>query len=327
MKIYTKEDLIKIDDKYRLGQVLSRDERIWHQNIVGVRKAGSFYALSTNELREYAKCFSGIDYFANSHCNIKKEDGRVGQMNLRDYQKDMINHFKRNKYSILFTSRQIGKTVAMCIMLLHSLLFNDNQKVIIITNKGETGKEVLRKLKEIYKLLPFYLKQGVTCWNQKLIVFENGSRIELMTNTKTANWKDYDIIYIDEFSRIPDNIINPMYYEIMKNLKEDGKFVISSGPNGFNLFYELVQNSERSEKDPLKNAFETLRVYYWQIPGRDENWAKEQIKMIGSETMFNQEYRLLFIGEKNDWSGRLDRSQYSDKDWELLNTLILKSKK
>lgn len=297
MKIYTKEDLIKIDDKYRLGYPLNRYERIWHQTIVGVRKAGLFYALSTDELREYAKSFSGIDYFANNHCNIKKEDGRMGKMELRDYQKDIINHFNKNKYSIFFASRQIGKTVAMCISLLHRLLFKDDQKIIIITNKGETGKEILRKLKDIYKSLPFYLKQGVTSWNEKLIVFENSSRIELFSNG--TDWKNYDIIYVDEFSKIPGRIIEPIYEEIMKNLKEDAKFIISSGPNGLNLFYQLVQDSERDEKDPRKNKFKTLRTYYWQVPGRDEKWINEQIMMLGSYAAFKQEYDLQFIVDGN----------------------------
>ena len=45
--------------------------------------------------------------------------------------------------------------------------------------------------------------------------------------------------------------------------------------------------------DPDKNLFNTMRIYWWQVLGRDENWKNEQIKIIGTDS-FNQEYGLSF---------------------------------
>jgi len=195
-----------------------------------------------------------IDYFADNHCNIKKEDGRIGQMNLRDFQKEIINEFKKNKFNILMSSRQMGKTTSIAILILHAVLFS-SKVVLIVSNKSETSKEILRKIKDIYKLLPFYLKQGVSNWNQASVIFENGSRIQTMTRVKEVDFKNYDIVYIDEFAHIPVNFINEIYKNITKYMNDDAKIIISSTPNGNNLFYELVQNSERKEGDPLKNLF------------------------------------------------------------------------
>ena len=72
------------------------------------------------------------------------------------------------------------------------------------------------------------------------------------------------------------------------------KFIIHSGPNGHDFFYELVVNSERSEADPDKNIFKTQRIHWWQVPGRDENWKKEMIKLYG-QNVWDEEFDFRFI--------------------------------
>ena len=270
MKVYTTKDILEIEERYNSKEDISRYNKIWFQNIPGTRKAGIKFLMYDYEIREYIKCFNSIEYFTD-YCNIKNEDGAVGKIELRDYQKEILKQFD-NKYSIILKSRQMGITAVLIISLLHFMLFNENKTIVIMANKGMTVREIMRKFKDIYKLLPFYLKQGIVNWNEKQIVFENGSRIVTMARSIEIpdSYKDSDVFYIDEFAKIPENIIVPMYMKIFQNLKEDARLIIASSPSGFNLFYELVQRSELPTLHPDKNMFKTLRLYWWQVPGRQD---------------------------------------------------------
>lgn len=104
------EDIIR---KSNLGMKLTRSESIWFQNQPQVRKAHLTFAMTDEELAEYIKCKKSVHYFAQKYCKIKREDGTIGAIKLRDYQKDIISLFDDNRFSILMASRQTGKCVNM----------------------------------------------------------------------------------------------------------------------------------------------------------------------------------------------------------------------
>ena len=66
MKVYTNEDILEIDKKYNMECRLSRFERLSFQNIDLTRKAGIKYLMNDSELREWAKCFNSVEYFADN---------------------------------------------------------------------------------------------------------------------------------------------------------------------------------------------------------------------------------------------------------------------
>jgi len=103
-------DIVK-DIEYRenLGKILKRYEKLWFSNLKGIRKANLTFAFTDDEFEEYIKCKMSVHYFAETYCKIKLEDGTIGHMTLRDYQRDIINLYTKNRYSILMASRQTGK--------------------------------------------------------------------------------------------------------------------------------------------------------------------------------------------------------------------------
>lgn len=260
-------ELIKKEDQ---GIKLQMNEKIWFDNKTGVRKAGIKFAMTKKELEEFTKCKLDIHYFANKYCQIKREDGTIGPMTLRDYQKDIIDLFQ-NKRSILMASRQTGKTVSSAITILHFALFNKDKGIMVVANKGATTVEIVEKIKNIYKLLPFFLKRGIVNWNQSSITFDNGSRIKTDKRTKEpAIGFTIDLLYLDEFAHIPPNYIEPYYTAVVPILSavENSRLIITSTPKGLNLFHKLLTESELPEDDPNWNGFKSMRVYWWQIKGR-----------------------------------------------------------
>jgi hypothetical protein len=142
---------------------------------------------------------------------------------------------------------------------------------MIVANKGDTAIEIVDKVKSIYTLLPFFLKPGVKTWNQKSLTFENGCRIKTSARSKTpAIGFTIDVLYLDEFAHIPSNIIEPYYTAAYPTVSavQNSKIIITSTPNGMNLFHKLLNDAERPDGDPLKNNYKPMRVYWHQVPGR-----------------------------------------------------------
>jgi len=107
--ILTTKRVKEIEHRANMGEKLKNHEKLWFNNIKGVRKTDLTFAMTNKEITEYAKCKMSVHYFAQSYCQIKREDGTIGHMKLRDYQKDIIDLYTKNRFSILMASRQTGK--------------------------------------------------------------------------------------------------------------------------------------------------------------------------------------------------------------------------
>ena len=285
-----------IQRRDNFGEKLKNHEKLWFNNMRGVRKSNITFGMTDPEVKEYMKCKMSVHYFAENYCHIKREDGTIGQMTLRDYQKDIINLYTNNRFSILMASRQTGKTISAAIVILHYVLFHNDKSVMIVANKGKTVVEIISKIKGIYKLLPFFLQAGVINWNEKSISFENGCRIQTENRTKEPSIGfTIDFLYLDEFAKVPANIVKSYYGAIVPTVSsvDNSKIIITSTPDGFNLFHDLLIGAEKDEADPDKNMYEAMRVYWYQVKGRrDVNLfpLAYKLKEYGIDRKFIEDY-------------------------------------
>ncbi|MFM7988593.1 MAG: hypothetical protein ACKPKO_55700, partial [Candidatus Fonsibacter sp.] len=61
------------------------------------------------------------------------------------------------------------------------------------------------------------------------------------------------------------------------------------------MFYEIYDSAIKKKSD-----FVSLRVDWWQVPGRDEEWKQKWIADLGSEEAFNQEFGNQFVAPTNN---------------------------
>lgn len=269
--IFTTRLVDEASDKINDGIVIKRYQNPWLKSEVGLRRAGVSFRMSPEEQAEYIKCALDVHYFTETYCKVKTEDGSINNIKLREYQKEILDNFVNSRFNILMASRQVGKTISASIFMLHTILFSNDKNIMIVANKGDTAVEIVDKIKSIYSLLPFFLKPGIKTWNQKSLTFENGCRIKTSARSKTpAIGFTIDVLYLDEFAHIPSNIIEPYYTAAYPTVSavQNSKIIITSTPNGMNLFHKLLTDAERPEGDPLKNNYKPMRVYWHQVPGR-----------------------------------------------------------
>jgi hypothetical protein len=269
--VFTTKLVDEATSKINDGIVIKRYQNPWLKSEIGLRRSGVTFRMTPEEQQEYIKCALDVHYFVEKYCKVKREDGSVGNIFLRDYQKEILDNFVNSRFNILMASRQVGKTISSAIFMLHKILFDNDKNIMIVANKGDTAVEIVDKIKSIYSLLPFFLKPGIKTWNQKSLTFENGCRIKTSARTKTpAIGFTIDVLYLDEFAHIPSNIIEPYYTAAFPTTAavQNSKIIITSTPNGMNLFHKLLTDAERPDGDPQKNNYKAMRVYWYQVPGR-----------------------------------------------------------
>jgi hypothetical protein len=164
---------------------------------------------------------------------------------------------------------------------------------MLLSNKLDTTKEIMDKIKVIFEGLPFFLKPGIIKNDVTNMKFDNGVKLHSQATTKRSGISfTIHLLYIDEFAHIQDNIINEFYtnvYPVISSSKIS-QVILTSTPNGFNLFHQLYKGAVENE-----NEYAHYRVDWWQVPGRDAQWRDEQIAQLGSEEAFNIQYGNSFI--------------------------------
>ncbi len=264
-------------------------------NDINLRRENLPFEYSPKEMEELAKCKSSVLYFATNYCVIQTNNGRKivkDAGGLRDFQSQILNVYREENLNILMASRQTGKTVTSAIFILWFLLFHPDKTALCVADNFTTTKELIDKFKISLEGLPFFIKPGIEVINASNVKFDSNSRLVGRTTTKKSGiGLSVNLLYIDEFAHINDANLDEFYRAIIPTVTADpnGKIIITSTPNGKNKFWEIWKDAVNRE-----SSFYPLRVDWWQIKGRDDEWKRKKIADLGSEEDFNQEYGLQF---------------------------------
>lgn len=264
-------------------------------NDINLRRENLPFEYTPEEIEELSKCKASVMYFALNYCVITTPKGRLilkDAGGLRDFQEQILKAYKENPLNILMASRQTGKTVTSAIFMLWFLLFHPEKTALCVADNFTTTKELIDKFRIALEGLPFFMKPGIDTINQSNVKFDSNSRLVGRTTTKKSGiGLTVNLLYIDEFAHINEANLDEFYRAIFPTVTADpnGKIIITSTPNGKNKFWEIWKDAVNRS-----SSFYPLRVDWWQIKGRDEEWKKKKIADLGSVEDFNQEYGLQF---------------------------------
>jgi len=174
--------------------------------------------------------------------------------------------------------------------LLHYAVFNDSSNIAILANKASTARELLSRLQLAYENLPKWMQQGIVSWNKASLELENGSKIiAASTSASAVRGGSYNIIFLDEFAFIQNNIAEQFFASVYPTITsgKSTKVIIVSTPRGMNHFYRMWHDAEKG-----KNGYVPTDVHWSEVPGRDDAWKKETIDNT-SEQQFKVEFESL----------------------------------
>jgi len=160
-----------------------------------------------HEVEEYVKCRDDIVYFLKHYVKVIHVDKGLVPFDLYDYQQDLIDTLDNNRYVIVKSARQSGKSVTSLGYILHYVLFNQTKIVGILANKAATSRELLGRLQTAYQHLPKFLQQGIVEWNKGNMELENGSKIIASSTSSSAiRGYSFSMLFLDEFAFVPRTI-------------------------------------------------------------------------------------------------------------------------
>ena len=262
---------------------------------INVKRQGVQTEWTEEQIIEYKKCMVDPLYFIQKHLKIISLDEGLVPFKLYDYQQDLITHFDESRFSIVLACRQSGKSITACAYLIWYLLFQPEQTIAILANKGSTAREMLARITTMLEHVPFYLQPGTKVLNKGSIEFENDSRIiASATGANSIRGLSVNLLYLDEFAFV-DNA-EQFYTSTYPVVTSGGKskVIITSTANGIgNMYHKLYEGAEHG-----KNEYQPFTVNWWDVPGRDEQWKQQTIANT-SELQFEQEFGNSFLGTGN----------------------------
>ena len=258
------------------------------------------YKRTEEEVEDYIKCMQDPLYFAEK-CFIMTPKG-LQPVKMRDYQKEYLTNLKENRFNILLACRQAGKSVTTAIFGLWKILFCNDRNGLILSKSGPAGRDLLKKVKDMYMYLPYHLKAGTMKWNQSEISFDNNSSLSTEAFSPTAALgKSLNLIILDEFAWCPQNDVDLFYENVIPTVTTlpDSNVCICSTQNGFNKFYDIWKSSIEG-----RSIYHHQKIDWWQVPNynletgqwepRTEEWKQMMIGVLGSEEAFYYQYGTQF---------------------------------
>jgi len=229
-----------------------------------------------------------ILHFSRFFYIVSLDEGKQ-PIKLYTFQKRVLKALVENRFNVVLASRQIGKTTILTIFALWMICFHDDYRVLLIANKQETAKNIFKRIKLAYEMLPNYMKPGVVAYAKEGMELENGSSIGISTTTSdAARGESINCLLLDEAAFIPPEFMDDFWesvFPVISSSKKSKIFMLST-PNGVgNLFFNTYTDAVSE-----KNGWHHERVDWHEVPGRDEKWKEMTMRALGSEESFNQEY-------------------------------------
>jgi hypothetical protein len=291
-----------------------------------LKKAGSISEYTPEMINELRKCKADPAYFARNYVMIKHAKRGKIKFNLYDYQVEMLRMYQDNRYNIILSARQTGKTETTCAYLLWFAIFHSDKTILVVSNKASNAKEMIGKIQYAYEELPEWLKPGIddASWNKHECAFDNKSRIIAQsTSSDSGRGLSISLLYCDEFAFVRPHIQAEFWDSVSPTLATGGSCIISSTPNGdSNLFAELWRKAKLGAGD---NVFKHKHVAWDAPPGRNDTFKRQQIAILG-ERKWRQEYEcvtgdtLVTVRDKRD--GKIETLTVSELQMRIrINSL------
>jgi len=257
---------------------------------------GVDFIFTKEQIEERIRCAQDPIYFIERYMKIVHVDRGLVPFDLYPFQKELLTSYIDNRFTIAKLPRQVGKSTVTIAYILWTVLFGPMQNIAILANKAATARDILSKLKLAYEYIPMWMQQGVVAWNKGSIELENGSKIiAAATASSSARGNTYNVIFLDEFAFVPQNIAEEFITSVYPTISSGNttKVIMVSTPNGMNLFYRYWTDAIKG-----RNLYKPIEAHWSVVPGRNDSWAEDQIKQLGQEK-FDQEFGCSFLGTSN----------------------------
>lgn len=220
-------------------------------------------------------------YFSSFANVIHPVRGRVS-FSLYPYQRSVLWYFLTNRFNIVLKFRQAGLTELIALYCLWLAMYHDNKNIIIISIKDRVAKKVLRRIRFLYRNLPWYLQTPVIngrpgeLGTQTEMEFSNGSTITSIPTTEDAGRSEaVSLLVIDEAAIV--RWAAQIWAAAFPTLSTGGSAILNSTPYGVGNFFHKTWVDAVARG----NEFIPIRLKWQMHPERDLEWYRIMSSSLG----------------------------------------------
>jgi len=237
-----------------------------------------------SSLEEYNKCKDSPSYFIRTYCSVYC-NSILALFDVYDYQEDLVDYeFANNNWNIILKPRGIGLTSIKAAYALHSILFNHDYGVMILTHHPTIAREIMSTIQTMYWNLPDRWLKLANREDNRRIELKNGSYISTMVLTDTpGKGESLSMVMVDDVGH--DRYFEQYFPIFQVLLKRDAKFIISGSAigNDRSWFARKWKSAVLGE-----NEFNPIKLHWSQNPTNTVKWKHESIKQMGKVTWMQE---------------------------------------
>ena len=229
---------------------------------------------------QYKKCAMDPIYFLKTYTYVQHPTRGKVQFKLYPFQQQTILQFIKHSWNIIVKSRQLGISTVCAGYALWLMTFNRDKSILVIANKQDVAKNLIRKVRLMYTHLPPFLQQTLITDNKQSLFFANDSFIKAESANPNAGVSQaLSLLIIDEAAVLQQTLFQQIFTAASPTLSTGGDFIILSTPRGVGgLFHQLWVQSEQGT-----NRFNPIKLP-WQVhPQRDQAFRDAQTLQMGQK--------------------------------------------
>lgn len=256
-------------------------------------------ALTKAELQqEIMKCGRNPQHFICNYCKIQHPKRGKIPFALYDFQKKVIDDFRREEYIVIVKSRQVGMSTVTAAYITWMMLFQPDRNIVVIATKAESAKNMVKKVRIMYENLPAWMKiSGIKTDNKNSFELMNGSIFKATSTSADAGRSEaVSLLVIDEAAHIEN--MEEIWASIYPTLSQGGggksigaRCIALSSPLGIGTWFHKTYVDAESGA----NEFFPINLPWNVHPERDDNWFENEKKNFSAKEIA-QEYLCSFLG-------------------------------
>lgn len=260
---------------------------------------------------EIIRCISDPVYFIETYLTVFDQTqgvaGMIVSFKLFDFQKELIQTYRENRFVVANKYRQAGISTTTCAYIAWYIMFNKNRQVAIIANKLETARdEIMSDVVLFIESCPEWLRpktgketKGKYKDTQKLKIYDNDSKLGAFSAKGGLRGMTPTLIFWDETAWTEKG--DTFWTAAKPTLGTGGGAIMVSTPSGLDaVFYKHFNEARKG-----KNNFKAVELWWFNDPryNKELGWVKNKNK--------ENEIRL----KDENWD-KARRIQMMDDGWE-----------
>jgi len=260
---------------------------------------------------EIIRCAANPVYYIETYLTVFDQtqgvSGMIVPFKLFDFQKELIQSYKENRFVIANKYRQAGISTTTCAYISWYIMFQRNRQVAIVADRLETARdEIMGDVVDFIEGCPSWLrpKTGKASSKnlkdtQKLKVYDNESKLGAFSAKGGLRGYTPTLIFWDETAWTEKG--DKFWTAAFPTLQTGGRAIMVSTPSGLDaVFYKTFKGGREG-----KNQFKAVELWWFNDPRYNEGlyWYKNKNK----KNEIKQ--------EDNEWS-KEHRIRLMDDGWE-----------